>query len=129
MNTRTAQSRGRKLLELAQELRDSGANWVEANNAIFGDGGKFAELFPTTADRTAFAGTTEHKQLTELLATLPEPASRSLPQPSDVSGRLNVRMPKSIHAALIQEAADEGVSLNQLIVSKLALQLRTVAHA
>lgn len=37
-----------------------------------------------------------------------------------VSGRVLVRMPPSLHAALSGRAADEGVSLNQLIVALLA---------
>jgi predicted HicB family RNase H-like nuclease len=36
------------------------------------------------------------------------------------SGTLNVRMPKQLHRQLAIEAAQEGVSLNQLILSRLA---------
>jgi len=35
------------------------------------------------------------------------------------SGRLLLRMPKALHAALAQRADDENVSLNQLIVREL----------
>ena len=37
-----------------------------------------------------------------------------------------VRLPISLHAALEREAAAEGVSLNQLVVAKLAAQLSSV---
>jgi hypothetical protein len=37
-----------------------------------------------------------------------------------VSGRLNVRMPPALHEQLAARAAEQGVSLNQLIVSLLA---------
>jgi hypothetical protein len=36
---------------------------------------------------------------------------------------LNIRLPISVHKALIKEAKAEGVSLNQLCVSKLTLTL------
>lgn len=36
------------------------------------------------------------------------------------SGKLNLRLPQSLHARLAREAEREGVSLNQLIVAKLA---------
>ena len=54
---------------------------------------------------------------------------RPVPQPSDedndnYSGRFNVRVPKSLHAALASEAEAEGVSLNQLVVAKLAMRLQ-----
>jgi predicted HicB family RNase H-like nuclease len=43
------------------------------------------------------------------------------------SGRKQVRLPSSLHAALEREAVDEGVSLNQLVVAKLAVQLKTAS--
>lgn len=44
---------------------------------------------------------------------IPEPAGRE-------SGRLLVRMPKSIHRRLMERAEEEGVSANTLAVSLLA---------
>lgn len=42
------------------------------------------------------------------------------------NGHLSVtlRLPKSVHAALLAEAAAEGVSMDQLCLSKLVAQLR-----
>lgn len=45
---------------------------------------------------------------------IPEPVNKNY------SGKLLVRMPKSLHAQLAQEAEEENVSLNSFIVSKLA---------
>jgi hypothetical protein len=39
------------------------------------------------------------------------------------SGKFVVRLPKSLHAALELEASREGVSLNQLVVTKLAINI------
>jgi predicted HicB family RNase H-like nuclease len=53
----------------------------------------------------------------------------ALPQAvPDVSGRILVRVPKSVHAALLKEAAAEGTSLNQLIVAKLCLGLQAASR-
>ena len=38
----------------------------------------------------------------------------------EYSGKVNVRMPKSLHRDLAHRAEQEGVSLNQLIVTALA---------
>jgi predicted HicB family RNase H-like nuclease len=57
-----------------------------------------------------------------LIDSLPEPAVG--PQRPEYSGKFNVRVPKSLHAALASEAEAEGVSLNQLVVAKLALHLQ-----
>lgn len=38
----------------------------------------------------------------------------------DYSGKFNVRIPKSLHQKLSIEAAEEGISLNQYVLYKLA---------
>jgi predicted HicB family RNase H-like nuclease len=43
--------------------------------------------------------------------------------PKKKSGKFIVRLPVTLHAALEAEAKDEGVSLNQLVVAKLAISL------
>lgn len=40
--------------------------------------------------------------------------------PEAFSGKFNVRIPKSLHRDLVHLAEDEGVSLNQLVVSLLS---------
>ena len=51
--------------------------------------------------------------------------ARSLEQES---GCFIVRLPQSLHAALEREAEQEGVSLNQLVVVKLAVQLSNLVQ-
>jgi predicted HicB family RNase H-like nuclease len=116
-------SRAQQLLTLAQKLSESpGLTWVEANNAIYGPGGPFTRLFPTARDRAAFVKTEASRQIDELLDSLPEP--EVAPQRREFSGKFNVRIPRSLHAALVSEAEAEGVSLNQLVLAKLAMRLQ-----
>ena len=123
MSKRSIESRSQELLARARELANtSGLTWVEANNAIYGPGGPFARLFPSVRDRAAFAKTKESRQVDRLIDSLPEPPSG--PQKREYSGKFNVRVPKSLHAALASEAEAEGVSLNQLVVAKLAMHLQ-----
>jgi predicted HicB family RNase H-like nuclease len=123
MSKRSAKSRAEELLTLARKLAETpGLTWVEANNAIYGPGGIFARLFTTTADRLAFSKTEESQEIDALIDTLPEPPVG--PRRLEYSGKFNVRIPKSLHAALAREAEAEGVSLNQLVLAKLALQLQ-----
>lgn len=118
-------ARGQELVAFAKELRKSGCNWLQAQNALYGPGGKYPELFASQEDRTAFAGTPADKELSALLDELPEPDQQS---PREASGKLLLRMPKSVHQALIAEAEAEQVSMNQLILSKLSIQLRAMVH-
>lgn len=48
-----------------------------------------------------------------------------VPEPKDYSGKFNVRIPKTLHRVLAEKAEEEGVSLNQLIVSFLSLCSRS----
>src|SRR2546427_8805531 len=123
MSKPSIESRAQELLTLARKLAETpGLTWVEANNVVYGPGGPFARLFPSGADRVAFAKTGESQQIDELIDRLPEPPVG--PQRREYSGKFNVRIPKSLHAALASEAESEGVSLNQLVVTKLALHLQ-----
>jgi len=122
MSHKSIRGRATELLTLAEKLAETpGLTWVEANNAIYGPGGPFRRLFPTEKDRLAFAKTAESRRIDELIDSLPEPKVGR--QREEYSGKFNVRLPKSLHAALASEAAAEGVSLNQLVLAKLALRL------
>jgi hypothetical protein len=123
MAERDIESRVQVLLTLARKLAETpGLTWVEANNAVYGPGGPFARLFPNAKDRAAFSKTKESQEIGDLIDSLPEPPVR--PQRREYSGKFNVRLPKSLHAALASEAEAEGVSLNQLVVAKLGLHLQ-----
>lgn len=118
-------ARGKELVAFAKDLQRSGLNWLQMQNALYGPGGKYPELFSSQPDRTAFSGSPADKELTSILDGLPQldhDTNRA------ASGKLLVRMPKSVHQALIAEAEAEQVSLNQLILSKLSLQLRAAVH-
>lgn len=123
MTKRSIESRAQDLLTLAQRLAETaGLTWVEANNAIYGPGGPYSRLFPSAKDRIAFAQTQASRRIDELIDSLPEPPVGA--QRREYSGKFNVRVPKSLHAALASEAEAEGVSLNQLVVAKLAMHLQ-----
>ncbi len=123
MSKRSIENRAKELLTLARKLAETpGLTWVEANNAVYGPGGPFARLFPAVKDRVSFAKTEASRQIDRLIDSLPEPPIG--PQRREYSGKFNVRVPKSLHAALASEAEAEGVSLNQLVVAKLALHLQ-----
>jgi predicted HicB family RNase H-like nuclease len=124
MSKRSIKSRAQELLTLGRRLAETpGLTWVEANNAVHGPGGPFARLFPSAKDRAAFARMEESHQLDELIDSLPEPPVG--PQRREYSGKFNIRIPKSLYAALASEAEAEGVSLNQLVLAKLALHLQS----
>jgi predicted HicB family RNase H-like nuclease len=120
-------AKARQVLEFAEQQTTQAKDWIEMHNALFGMGGKATELFTTEAERTAFCRTKEYKQTLELLDKLPAPPAKEMGELfASANGAISVRLPRSVHAALLAEAKAEGVSLNQLCVSKLVAQLRAV---
>ena len=120
-------AKARQVLEFTQQRAARAADWIEVSNALFGPGGKATELFATASQRTAFARTEEYKQILRLMDTLPQPRAKGFVEmASSANGAISVRLPRSVHAALLAEAKSEGVSLNQLCVAKLIAQLRAV---
>ena len=112
-------------LAIAQQEIPKSDSWSTAHNALYGPAGKISKLFPTAAARRAFSQTPEKREIESLLTAL---AKRSKTPASEgtnrFSGKFVVRVPVSLHEALAGEAESEGVSLNQLVLTKLAVQLR-----
>jgi hypothetical protein len=125
--SRAVSAKARELLAYAEERAEEVSDWVELHNALFGLGGKATELLTSESERTAFAQTPECKRIFALLDRLPQPAVKDFGELlATANGAISVRLPRSVHAALLAEAKAEGVSLNQLCLSKLVAQLRAV---
>lgn len=112
----------KSVLLFARSQSKLAENWTMLHNALFGPGGECSTRFTTPEARQAFLESPEGKEVWQLIEGLREAKGTPL---ADVSGKFVVRLPKSLHAGLAAEAAVEGVSLNQLVVAKLAVQLKT----
>lgn len=119
-------SKANEFVSFARRVAQDEAAWADWHNRVFGVDGKFAELFPTEGERLEFSESGHYAQIEKLSDNL-RAGKRiddyTLPV-TTASGKLLLRLPKSLHEALASEAQYEGVSLNQLIVSKLAITLR-----
>ena len=125
--SRKVLAKARQLLAFAEERAGQATDWIDLHNALFGLGGKATELLTTESERTAFTQTAECKRIFALLDRLPSPAVKDFGELlATANGAISVRLPRSVHAALLAEAKAEGVSLNQLCLSKLVAQLRAV---
>src|SRR5207302_3445056 len=85
--------------------------------------GLVARAYPTREAREAFVRTEEYRRLQQLISDGIERHGLVAGATPRKSGRFVVRLPQSLHAALEREAAAEGVSLNQLVLAKLAVGL------
>jgi hypothetical protein len=89
--------------------------------------GLLTQAFPGPAARKAFTRTPQYRKIGELLGRAIEKHGLVEGATPKKSGRFVVRLPRSLHAALEGEAHREGVSLNQLVVAKLAAPLHALA--
>ncbi len=114
-----------QLLAYAREKAGACRYSNELFNAIFSPSGQATVVFPNESERAAFFRTKEYRDIRKLADSLPRPPVEHV---GDLlaNGDLTVtlRLPRSVHAALLTEAVAEGVSLDQLCLSKLVAQLR-----
>lgn len=128
-NTKAMQREADKMLAFSKNICKTTKRWTEAHNALFGIGGMCGQVFKTESLRIAFSKTPQYAAIQELIGGLQRDDTEDEDFPAmlaGANGKILVRLPRSIHAALLVEAKAEGVSLNQLILAKLAMQLRAV---
>ncbi|MHB1423028.1 MAG: toxin-antitoxin system HicB family antitoxin [Gemmataceae bacterium] len=120
----------KRILKQARDLAQSVTTWADLSNALFDPvNGLVSRAYPTRAEREAFMKTEEYQQIRKLLRDAIDEfglIEGATPEKLTKSGRFVVRLPRSLHAALEREADREGVSLNQLVVAKLAAQLSSL---
>ena len=116
------------LLSHAREIAGSVKTWADLSNALFDpEVGLISRAYPTREERAAFLRTEEYAKIRCLIDTATEHTGLvEGAAPKEKSGKFVVRIPKSLHAALEEESGREGVSLNQLVVVKLAAQLSEI---
>src|SRR5438046_1574230 len=116
-----------ELLKSARHASDAAETWADLSNALFDQrDGLISKAFRTREEREAFVKSPEYRKLRELVEQNQTRTGLVQGAAPTKSGKLLVRLPKTMHAALESEAEHEGVSLNQLVLTKLALQLSSM---
>jgi hypothetical protein len=105
-------------------LAEQATTWADLSNALFDPlDGLVVKRFPDPDDRAAFRKSETYARLHGLVEQKMQETGVVAGSAPTKSGRFVVRLPRTLHAALEREAAAEGVSLNQLVVAKLAARL------
>ena len=116
-----------RVLAEAKATASTASSWADFSNRLFAqNGGVVAKVFPRMKDRQAFYDTPQYEAVNQLLLDLIKRHGLS-EAASKKSGKFVIRLPKTLHAALELEAEQEGVSLNQLALSKLSVPLGAAA--
>lgn len=93
-----------------------GDAYYEARVKELPDIAEYADSFQEAYELALDSITTTANMLAEIGRKMPEPAVMD----TGYSGRVTLRIPRTLHGTLAQMADDEGVSLNQLMVSVLS---------
>jgi hypothetical protein len=72
-----AKTKAQQALEFVREEAKCSSSDTDLHNAFFGNGGKFGQLFPTRAQREAFAKTPEYEEIVRIRASLARRKKRS----------------------------------------------------
>ena len=116
------------ILDEARKLAESAKTWADLSNALFDPlEGLVVRSFPNHEDRSEFRKTPAYDELHALVEKKMEETGVANGANPKKSGKFVVRLPHSLHAALETEARVEGTSLNQLVITKLAIQLDCLA--
>jgi hypothetical protein len=115
------ETRCQQAFDLANDLFTNAPTWVCFYRELMGGGGMINELFSDWTDYGRFLRTDQYHQIQQMLTAL---RSRDLPEndPNDPQRMITVRLPKSLHEAMCDEAGRLNISVNRLCISRM-LQL------
>lgn len=117
------------LLKQAEQLAQSVETWADLSNALFDPlSGIVSRTYPTRQERELFVKTEEYREICRLIDAAQQRFGLVAGATPKKSGRMVVNVPLSLRGALEREAHAEGVSVDQLVVAKLAAQLSHVVE-
>ena len=115
------EQRCQQAFEVANDLFGNAPTWVCFYRELMGTRGLILTLFPDDEDFGKFLRSEQYHQIQLMLTAL---RSRDLPEndPNDPQRMITVRLPKSLHEAMCEEAGRLNISVNRLCISRM-LQL------
>jgi len=120
--------KAKNILKEARNLVKSTKTWADLSNALFDPlEGLIARTFQDRKERAEFRKTDVYNELHTLVENKMRVTGLINGATPKKSGKFVVRLPRSLHAALEREAQVEETSLNQLVLTKLAVQLENLA--
>lgn len=107
-----------QVLREASELFGVSPTWTAFYRATLGVDGCIRHLFPSIEEMQAYECSDAHEKVLEMLTVL---RSRDLPEcdPCETQRMITVRIPKSLHDSICQEANELEVSVNKLCVTRM----------
>jgi len=112
--------------EAAQQARETAAalysakpDWVTFYREVLGVHGLVRRLYPTAEELAEFEKTDAYHEIQQMLAELRRTKGTQPDEDAEPTRVITVRMPKSLHEMLHEEAYTHRTSVNKLCISKL----------
>ncbi|HEV2973050.1 MAG TPA: toxin-antitoxin system HicB family antitoxin [Pirellulales bacterium] len=122
------EEKANQIIDHARQLARRAKSWTEFSNQMFSqDDGYVAKTFPRMTERQSFYDMVQYAEVNEIFLSLIKRFGVADGAAPKKSGKFIVRVPKTIHSVLEVEASEEGVSLNQLALTKLSVRLKDAA--
>jgi predicted HicB family RNase H-like nuclease len=108
-----------EVFRVASELFNQHPDWVTFFREVLGLDGIVRRAYQDPASLSQFEQSTEYQQIQQMLAKLREKTPDSTAANKEPQRVITVRLPKSMHEALKEEARQHHTSMNKLCISKL----------
>ncbi len=115
----TLEEKKREAVQLALDIARQVSDWETFFRSMMGTGGVIEQLFPRREERSAFKRMPEYYEIQRIMARLREQLNKRSKPDREVTRVITVRLPESLHSALMLEANDMNTSMNKLCISKL----------
>ena len=113
----TREGRLEMIQRTSTEAYSRHGDWINFFREILGPDGLVRKMFNSPEELAAFEKSEEHAAIQQMLTKLRERSGDSTEdEPTRV---ITVRLPKSLHESLRQEAHSRRTSMNKLCISKL----------
>jgi predicted HicB family RNase H-like nuclease len=103
----------------ADEIFQQRPSWVTFFREVLGVDGIVRQMYPTPEALAEFEQTPEYQKIQQMLAKLRESDADLPGGPREPTRVITVRLPKSLHESLKNEAHQRHTSMNKLCISKL----------
>jgi predicted HicB family RNase H-like nuclease len=112
------EERSETVVRYAAELFGLAPTWTAFYREVLGSSGLMKTAIKSDEEYATFECSPEHSKLLEMLTAL---RSRDLPEndPHEQQRMITVRIPKSLHDSICEEANRLAVSVNKLCISRL----------
>jgi predicted HicB family RNase H-like nuclease len=108
-----------EIYRIAHELFSQKPDWVTFFREVLGLGGIIRKSYASAEALAEFEKTEEYIQIQHMLAQLRGNNSAPPPETDEPTRVITVRLPKSLHESLRDEAHQHRTSMNKLCISKL----------